>query len=172
MVECPNRASTYQWPSKKTNSCRFQPLFLCHRARNIYTKICKEMGALLNPSGRPPHLFFGTTFLTMRIGQLLCALILSILPITVPGQQIDAPQPQRGSMSGTVTDVDDAAIPGATLQLMVLGANIARSRQMGQGRSRSKTWIRRSLIRSLSVQRVSQIGLRPLSSSTLARHWR
>ena len=115
MVECPNRASTYQWPSKKTNSCRFQPLFLCHRARNIYTKICKEMGALLNPSGRPPHLFFGTTFLTMRIGQLLCAFILSILPITVPGQQIDAPQPQRGSISGTVTDVDDAAIPGAIL---------------------------------------------------------
>ncbi len=51
----------------------------------------------------------------MRIGQLLCAFILSILPISAHGQQIDAPQPQRGSISGTVTDVDDAAIPGATL---------------------------------------------------------
>ena len=29
--------------------------------------------------------------------------------------EIDAPQPQRGSIRGTVTDVDDAAIPGATL---------------------------------------------------------
>ncbi len=51
----------------------------------------------------------------MRIGQLLCAFILSIIPITAPGQQTDAPQPQRGSIRGTVTDVDDAAIPGATL---------------------------------------------------------
>jgi hypothetical protein len=54
----------------------------------------------------------------MRIGQLLCAFILSILAITAPGQQIDAPQPQRGSIRGTVTDVDDAAIPGQRLRLM------------------------------------------------------
>jgi hypothetical protein len=53
----------------------------------------------------------------MRIGDLLCALILSIVPITAPGQQIDAPQPQPGSIRGTVTDVDDAAIPGATLTM-------------------------------------------------------
>jgi Carboxypeptidase regulatory-like domain len=53
--------------------------------------------------------------LTMRIGQVLCAFILSIVPITAPGQQTDAPQPQRGSIRGTVTDVDDAAIPEATL---------------------------------------------------------
>jgi Carboxypeptidase regulatory-like domain len=51
----------------------------------------------------------------MRIGRLLCAFILSMVPFTAPGQQIDAPQPQRGSVRGTVTDVDDAAIPGATL---------------------------------------------------------
>ena len=53
----------------------------------------------------------------MRIGQLLCAFILSIVAISAPGQQIDAPQPQpqRGSIRGTVTDVDDAAIPGATV---------------------------------------------------------
>jgi hypothetical protein len=51
----------------------------------------------------------------MRIGQLLCVLILSIVPVTVRGQQPDAPQPQRGSIRGTVADVDDAAIPGASL---------------------------------------------------------
>jgi hypothetical protein len=51
----------------------------------------------------------------MRIWRLLCAFILSMVPITAPGQRIDAPQPQRGSIRGTVTDVDDAAIPGATL---------------------------------------------------------
>jgi Carboxypeptidase regulatory-like domain len=53
----------------------------------------------------------------MRIGRLLCAFILSMVPFTAPGQQIDAPQPQRGSIRGTVTDVDDAAIPGATLTI-------------------------------------------------------
>ena len=51
----------------------------------------------------------------MRIGQLLCAFILSIVPTMALGQQTDAPQPQRGSIRGTVTDVDDAAIPGAAL---------------------------------------------------------
>ena len=51
----------------------------------------------------------------MRIGYRLCAFVLSIIPIVAHGQQTDAPQPQRGSIRGTVTDVDDAAIPGATL---------------------------------------------------------
>ncbi|MGC2660615.1 MAG: carboxypeptidase-like regulatory domain-containing protein [Bryobacteraceae bacterium] len=53
----------------------------------------------------------------MRIGQLLCAFILSIVPVTLRGQQIDAPQPQRASIHGTVTDVEDAAIPGATVTM-------------------------------------------------------
>jgi hypothetical protein len=75
------------------------------------------MGARLNPSRRPLHLSCGATSLTMRIGQLWCVFILSIVPITALGQQIDGPQPQRGSIHGTVTDVDDAAIPGATLTL-------------------------------------------------------
>ena len=51
----------------------------------------------------------------MRIGYRLCAFVLSIIPIVAHGQQTDAPQPQRGSIRGTVTDVDDAAIPGAAL---------------------------------------------------------
>jgi Carboxypeptidase regulatory-like domain len=80
-------------------------------AKKIFVKKWER----LNPSGRPLHLLIGTTSLTMRIGQLLCALILSIVTITAPGEQIDAPQAQRGSIGGTVTDVDDAAIPGATL---------------------------------------------------------
>jgi hypothetical protein len=51
----------------------------------------------------------------MRIGQLFCACILCIVPITAHGQQLVAPEPQRGSISGTVTDVEDAAIPAATV---------------------------------------------------------
>jgi hypothetical protein len=51
----------------------------------------------------------------MRIGQLLCALILSVVTVTALAQQFDAPQPQRASIRGAVTDVDDAAIPGASL---------------------------------------------------------
>ena len=53
----------------------------------------------------------------MRIGQLLCAFILSMLPIAARGELIDAPQPQRGSIRGVVTDVDDALIPGATVTI-------------------------------------------------------
>jgi hypothetical protein len=51
----------------------------------------------------------------MRIDKLFCHFILCIVPITAPGQQLVAPEPQRGSISGTVTDVEDAAIPGATV---------------------------------------------------------
>jgi hypothetical protein len=53
----------------------------------------------------------------MRISRLLCAFILSVVAIAAFGQQINAPQPLRGSIHGTVTDVDDAAIPGATLTI-------------------------------------------------------
>jgi hypothetical protein len=51
----------------------------------------------------------------MRIDKLFCHFILCIVPITAPGQQLVTPEPQRGSISGTVTDADDAAIPGATV---------------------------------------------------------
>jgi Carboxypeptidase regulatory-like domain len=53
----------------------------------------------------------------MRIGQLFYTLILCIVPVTALGQQIVAPAPQRGSIHGTVTDVEDAAIPGATVKI-------------------------------------------------------
>jgi hypothetical protein len=51
----------------------------------------------------------------MCIRLLVCGFILCVVPIAMLGQQIVAPDPQRGSISGTVTDADDAAIPGATL---------------------------------------------------------
>ena len=51
----------------------------------------------------------------MRFRQVLFSFILSVVPITAHGQRVDTPQPERGSVSGTVTDVDDAAIPGATV---------------------------------------------------------
>ena len=51
----------------------------------------------------------------MRIDHLLCAFILCIVPIPGLGQQLVAPKPQPASISGTVTDVEDAAIPAAAV---------------------------------------------------------
>ena len=53
----------------------------------------------------------------MRISLLVCSLILRAVPITMLGQELvsSAPEPQRGSISGTVTDSEDAVIPGATV---------------------------------------------------------
>jgi hypothetical protein len=53
----------------------------------------------------------------MRIGQLFCSFILCIVPVTALGQQIAAPEPQSASISGTVTDVQDAAVPAATVTI-------------------------------------------------------
>ena len=53
----------------------------------------------------------------MRTRQLFCVFILCVVPITGLGQQFVAPAPQGGSISGTVTDVEDAAIPGATVSV-------------------------------------------------------
>jgi hypothetical protein len=81
---------------QENRSCQFCSLLLCDRARRFtQKKIFVNKGERLNPSGRPLHLLYGTTSLTMRIGQLLCAFILSIVPIAAPGQQIDGPLPQR-----------------------------------------------------------------------------
>src|SRR5580700_5721318 len=52
---------------------------------------------------------------TMRPRQFLCAFILCVVPATLLGQQIAAPVPRPGSIRGTVTDADDAAIPGAAI---------------------------------------------------------
>jgi hypothetical protein len=41
-------------------------------------KIFVKKWERLNPSDRPLHLLYGATSLTMRIGQLLCAFVLSM----------------------------------------------------------------------------------------------
>jgi hypothetical protein len=49
----------------------------------------------------------------MRFCQLVLTVILGVAPITAMGQQLVAPEPQRGSISGSVTDVDGLTIPEA-----------------------------------------------------------
>jgi hypothetical protein len=80
----------------------------------------------LNRSGWLPHLLKGRWPFTMRIGQLFCTFVLCIVSVTALGQRIVAPEPQQGSISGTVTDVEDAAIPGATIT--VVGSASSESR--------------------------------------------
>jgi Carboxypeptidase regulatory-like domain len=63
----------------------------------------------------------------MRVAQLFCALILYMFSIAALGQQIDAPEPQRGSINGTVTDIEDAAIPGATVTVDGAASNDHRT---------------------------------------------
>lgn len=53
----------------------------------------------------------------MRIYKLLCALSFCIFAPLVLAQQIAAPEPQPGSIVGTVTDVQDGVVPGATIVL-------------------------------------------------------
>jgi Carboxypeptidase regulatory-like domain len=51
----------------------------------------------------------------MSTRQFLCGLILCLVPAALPGQQLVAPAQQSGSINGTVTDADDAAVPGAAI---------------------------------------------------------
>jgi hypothetical protein len=55
----------------------------------------------------------------MSIRHLLCFLILSVSITTsaAVAQHVSAPEPQTGTIIGTVTDVDDFTIPGATVAL-------------------------------------------------------
>jgi len=56
--------------------------------------------------------------LSIRLKQALSVLVLSVSATTlVHGQQISAPEPQTGSINGTVTDTENDAIPGATITL-------------------------------------------------------
>jgi Carboxypeptidase regulatory-like domain len=53
----------------------------------------------------------------MRIKQALFGFILCLSPVYALNQQISAPEPQSGSIIGTVTDVDGDAVPGATVMV-------------------------------------------------------
>jgi hypothetical protein len=53
----------------------------------------------------------------MRFRRLFFTLILGMVPIAALGQQAPATAPQRGSISGDVTDVDGLVIPEATVTL-------------------------------------------------------
>src|SRR6202000_1350114 len=54
--------------------------------------------------------------LMMNIKHFLCFLILSVTGAAV-AQQISAPEPQTGTIIGTVTDVNSGTVPGATVNL-------------------------------------------------------
>jgi hypothetical protein len=53
----------------------------------------------------------------MPIRQALRVCILCLFPVLAFGQQISAPEPQLASVTGTVTDADNDAIPGASVVL-------------------------------------------------------
>jgi hypothetical protein len=54
----------------------------------------------------------------MSIKELLCTSIICISIATAAiAQQIDAPQPQKGNLIGTVTDLNNDVVPGATVIL-------------------------------------------------------
>lgn len=53
----------------------------------------------------------------MRINRALWLYALFIFPLMALGQQVSAPEPQAGSVIGTVTDVQGGTIPGATIAL-------------------------------------------------------
>jgi Carboxypeptidase regulatory-like domain len=53
----------------------------------------------------------------MRILSFLWAFLVCLVPLTAFGQ-IDPPELQRGSITGTITDADDAAIPGAVIKVL------------------------------------------------------
>jgi hypothetical protein len=63
----------------------------------------------------------------MRIRWFLSSLVLCVGGLPVLGQQIDAPTPQRASIHGTVTDVQDAAIPAAIISIDGLAASGQRT---------------------------------------------
>ncbi|HTZ60875.1 MAG TPA: carboxypeptidase-like regulatory domain-containing protein [Acidobacteriaceae bacterium] len=63
----------------------------------------------------------------MRICRLFLALTLGVFPFAGLAQQIGAPVPQRASIQGTVTDVQDAAVPGATVTVTSSVSNAERT---------------------------------------------
>ncbi|MEI9978158.1 MAG: carboxypeptidase-like regulatory domain-containing protein [Edaphobacter sp.] len=63
----------------------------------------------------------------MRFCRLFFILILSVASTAALGQQIDAPEPQRASIHGNVTDVQDALIPEAIVTVVEPASNEPRT---------------------------------------------
>ena len=59
----------------------------------------------------------------MRILRSCCLFLFSFFSIHALCQQISAPEPQTGSIIGTVTDLDEDAVPGATVTLSSDGSD-------------------------------------------------
>src|ERR1700761_8851597 len=57
---------------------------------------------------------------------LFTGVFLSFVLLPAMGELVEAPTPQRASITGTVTDEQDAAIPGASVSLQ--GSTAAQSR--------------------------------------------
>jgi hypothetical protein len=55
------------------------------------------------------------TYFYMRIHQAFWALALCISPLVAACQEVSAPEPQGGSIIGTVVDVNDDVVPAATV---------------------------------------------------------
>jgi Carboxypeptidase regulatory-like domain len=53
----------------------------------------------------------------MRFNQAIYLLTVCLFSINAQSQQLSAPEPQRGTIVGVVTDVDDAVIPGASVSI-------------------------------------------------------
>ncbi|HWZ49849.1 MAG TPA: hypothetical protein VNW54_00130, partial [Granulicella sp.] len=53
----------------------------------------------------------------MRIKFAFCVLLGCLSSIRLLGQQISAPEPQSGTVTGTVEDVDGEVVPGATVSV-------------------------------------------------------
>ena len=53
----------------------------------------------------------------MRLAIAFCILLGCLSSIHLFGQQISAPEPQPGSITGTVEDVDGGLVPGATVSV-------------------------------------------------------
>ena len=65
-------------------------------------------------------------------GRSLCALVFfACVALIATGQQVDAPDPQPGTIRGTVTDVNDGIVPGADVILAGPGPGDKRSVMSG-----------------------------------------
>jgi hypothetical protein len=53
----------------------------------------------------------------MRMNQVFYVMALCLFSVQAQSQQISAPEPQTATITGSVTDADDAVIPGATVTI-------------------------------------------------------